>query len=356
MNKLIFFLFLLLSTEVVAQTPAYVRYYDSAQLESGRKDGAVFTRFYFKSDTALINDTFTIREYAHHGKMNMIGSVYFKNDREFRHGTFNFYDESGTLREIINYKNGYKFGMAYSFYPNRELKKEVNYEYHTQHDTSLEILEGQGLNHESTFARGKLLTYIDSLGVKVITNGNGYLKLGVEYLGEAFLEEGKYANGLKEGLWTLTLKGSTITYSERYKDGDFVDGVLLKDGIATKYKYQLQRPTLPRINFVKSYVATNETLNDGRLYQHNFYAHPGTALLDNIKYKKVRADFKFVIDEQNKLNDIEFVTFLPKEVREKLKSEFLALKYFRSGVFRGQKRAMKLPSWLIVYYDENLID
>ena len=349
-------MFFLLSTKVIAQTPAYVRYYDSAQLESGKKDGAAFTRFYFKSDTAEINDTFTIREYAHNGKISMIGSAYFKNDRELRHGTFNFYDDSGTLREIINYKDGYKFGLAYSFYPNRKLKKEVNYEYHTQHDTSLQILEGQGLNHESTFARGKLLTYIDSLGVTVITNGNGYLKIGVDYLGEAFLEEGKYSSGLKEGLWSLTAKGSTITYSEHYKDGDFVGGVLLKDGIATKYKYQLQRPRIPRLDFVRTYIAPNEALNDGKLYQCNFYVYPGTALLDDINYKKVRADFKFVLDEHSKLKDIEFVTFLPKEVREKLKSEFMALKYFHSGVYRGEKRAMKLPSWLTVYYDENLID
>lgn len=353
MKNFYIFCLLLISNLGKAQNPAFIKFFDSNKFEIADQKQAASVLYYFTDSLLGNSKKFLLKEYFQNGKLKMIGTSYFENEREFFEGQFHYYNEQGKLSEITTFSKGYKLGASYHFYPNRKLKKEIVYEFNFQHDRSLEILENQGTYYESTLARGKLMEYVDSLGNVIISKGNGTIKQMVNYLGEDFVEEGTYENGLKSGQWKLVNLSASKIYLENYKNGELLKGELYYQGKKIKYKQYLKQPILPVFQFLKVKLMPIKT-RASAYYHFSYFIYPNGN--DNEIYKQVLAKFYLVIDVNNKIIDVEFATLLPKAVSSKLKQEFMASKGYVSAYFRGEPTKVKLPYYLTVFYGKDIVD
>ena len=354
-TPLFIFCVLFVSVIACAQNPVYVKYYNTGGLEVANKDSASYLRYYYKDTTQNAN-SYLIKEYYQTGKIKTIGSLYVVNGRERFNRTFNHYDENGVLRETVSYKDGYKLGASYSFYPNRKLKKEVIYDFNTQHDISLQIMEQQGINHDSMMAKGRLMEYVDTLGNKIITRGNGFFKEDVSYFGEQVLEEGNYVNGFKHGEWKLTTKDEAKVYIEKYKNGTFVEGDLHAYGKKHKYEKIVQQPNYQLFSANNTGLYGPALAVKLRISFQDYLREIGFKYADTWteNIEKVMVSYNVIIDERGKYVDLEMITLLPDGVVSALKKEYQKIGFFSKGYYRGQAKQMKYPSRLILSYPKDL--
>ena len=332
-----------------AQSNTSEKHYKHGGIEVEKGMSFDYVRHYSLTNLDTIaGEIFVIKEYYQNGIIKMIGSSYFKGNLEYFDGQFNYYDSEGQLIETTVFKKGYKLGNSYHFYANRKLKKELFYEYHPQHDTSLRILENQGLNHESIFARGRVIEYRDSIGNKIVSAGNGSVKLAVNYLGDDFIEEGSYVNGLKEGEWTLIAQQGGKTYVESYRKGKLIVGTYLNAGKRKKYKYLLSRPKVENINFIASY--REEVISPTTDYQKTYLTDINNSFLEGNSSIDIIVECNLVIDKTGRLLDVEFFELMPKAISERIIEEVKRKGTFSAGRYRGEAKQMKLPHRLTFRY------
>lgn len=226
MKKILFLNLVLLSTIAFAQKKQNIYYlkYNGAEVQ---KDSADFTRIIQEPDSGEVN--FVLLEYYPDDQKKLIGHVSKFDPRLIYEGQIITFYPNGKKQDIITYENGERIGKAYFFYKNGQMQKVTEY------------FPGAARPSAGKYSPDsqKMISYFDSTGTELVKEGNGYVK----YLNDkqGIIEEGAYANGVKDGTWKGKLGKNT--YEEVYENGTFVNGkAALEDGSVNSYKDPEQMP------------------------------------------------------------------------------------------------------------------
>lgn len=174
----------------------------------------------------------------------MIG--YYKGkdvNRRNQHGEFTFFYVDGSIKAVYNYSNGFYNGELKKYHPNGNLSSIYYYRNGVQIDSiikyypngslkSLEYINAEFDRSDPAMQKTAtlLMTYVDSSGVRQISNGNGIYR---EYFlnGKTKLEI-EYLHGLPHGNWTRYSGKRRKKIDSRmvFKNGRFIKGVMYTNG------------------------------------------------------------------------------------------------------------------------------
>ncbi|PST84747.1 hypothetical protein C7T94_01055 [Pedobacter yulinensis] len=185
-------------------------------------------------------------------------------------GLLKRYNKRGLPKSAVTYVHGVMLGTASMYHENGRLATVKVY----GHQAPQPGMAGQ--------SNVKLVHAFDSTGLQTVRDGSGNFKDGPE--------EGRYENGLKNGLWKGMQSG--FHYEETYVNGQFKSGqVTLKNGKTQKYKSAEQPPGYePGLPAFYQYMASR-------------IKYPVEAQRAGITG---RALVSFVVDTDGSLTDIRF--------------------------------------------------
>ena len=199
------------------------------------KDSADYVRVIQEPDSGEVN--YNLLEFYVDGKQKKLGKVSAFDPNLVFEGTIVSYNKAGRRKNSLSYEKGKLIGMAYYYYDNGKIHKQVEY---LKSGFTPEIDQMIGINSDFTHnilgaVSSKLIYYVDTLGKVIIENGNGHLvETTKTKLGER-VEEGDYRDGLREGVWIGRGDSENHTYKETYQQGKLVEGESILDNI--KYPY-----------------------------------------------------------------------------------------------------------------------
>jgi TonB family protein len=207
---LLFLLFFSLSA-VSAQKKQNTYLFKNNNKEVFNRDSADFIRIIEEPDPGETN--YILKEFYKDGGDRTLGKVSaFKPSLVYEDTLISFY-ANGKKRSAVNYKNGKRLGMAFEFFKNGNLKKQMEYPPRNTGDKTQ-------VNEEV-----KVIYQADSSGKVLVKDGNGH---GVEYdveKDDVFVEEGDYKDGFKQGTWTGKYKSGKSSYNETYNLGKLESGI-----------------------------------------------------------------------------------------------------------------------------------
>ena len=184
-----------------------------------------------------------IKEFTANGKLRLVGNVIFEYGRMYYHGDVVIYNHKGKKIEAANYVKGVQHKPTYYFYENGAVKKKIEYEKVDRgYMPDFWIAEDNKIQNIYFYVNPKLMYYADSLGKVFVENGNGYLLEKLNYLDEYFIEEGNYIEGRKDGVWKGKNELGTKIFTEKYKNGKLLSGVMNYNNRSYKYSALYTRP------------------------------------------------------------------------------------------------------------------
>ena len=180
-------------------------------------------------------EPYQIREYYKSGKIAMTGSIGSRIG-DTKIGTFVYFYENGKRKSVLNYEQNELLRVYYEFYENGEKK-----------------LEGEWIdNKKNVIPSINIKNYWNENGVQTIKDGTGFFKESYftgnfpYWFKERDFGQGKIVNNLKDSIWTGNKTKSKISYSETYKNGILISGVLI-DALLESHPYtELEIAPVPK--------------------------------------------------------------------------------------------------------------
>ncbi len=212
---------LALSLTVFAQpkTVYYLKY-------NGNKvpvaDSADYIRIITPPDSA--STLFNVQEYYTNGKRKLVGKSTAIDPIVLEGQCATFYS-NGNRESVTDYSGGTYLGNSYVYYPNGKL--------HT-------LLTFDTLTTKNIDANFKILSCTDTAGKAIVTDGNGHY---IDYnpLTGNISEQGDVKNGNPDGDWHGSYASEKITYTDTYRNGQFVSGVCqMPNGVKYTYQHKIQ--------------------------------------------------------------------------------------------------------------------
>jgi antitoxin component YwqK of YwqJK toxin-antitoxin module len=227
MKKFLSGMFLLIGSTCFAQKQN-VYFFKNNGIEVTVRDSADYIRVVREPDSGMVN--YKVTEVYKNGKPKLVGESSTVEPLT-REGTEISYDPTGKKHAITEFKNGKAISQhQYTYYPNGKLQAVLDY---------------PDLSNQNPFEDYLLLTYSDTTGKALITNGEGYFA-GNDILVKERYNEGKIASGKKDGEWKGTYADDKVTFIENYKDGRLLSGTCITSEGKT-YTYNTQNK-LPSFN------------------------------------------------------------------------------------------------------------
>jgi TonB family protein len=216
MKKLILlFLSVFFILSASAQKKQNIYFLKNSGVEVKLKDSADYIRVIEEPDSG--EKHFNIKEFYADGPKKLIGRVSSFEPRVIYEGVILSYHKNGMKKSTINYKKDVRVGMAYFFFEDGKLKKQLEY------------LNKDSIDKKSTSksleAPFKLIYQVDSLGLVYVKDGNGHLIEKTKLEKDSLIEEGDYKDGFKEGVWKGKYLSGRSSYVETYADRKFVSGI-----------------------------------------------------------------------------------------------------------------------------------
>jgi TonB family protein len=203
------------------------------------KDSADFIRIIQEPDSGETN--YVVQEFYTNGNRKLIGKVSYFEPNLVYEGVVVSFNDKGKKNQSITYEQGNKVGMAFYFFDNGVIHKQVEY-------LPFKVMSNQVIGSSSNlvdlFADGnsKLIYQADSLGKVLVKDGNGHLieiaKIGDDYL----MQEGNYKDGLKEGLWKGNYISRKYSFEEQYEANKLISGTSTVEGKTYTYITLMQPP------------------------------------------------------------------------------------------------------------------
>lgn len=190
------------------------------------RDSADFIRIIEEPDSG--EKQFNIKEYYLDGTKKLIGKLSSFEPKLIYEGTFISFYKNGMKKSAINYKKDDRIGMAFYFFENGKVKRQLEY---AEKDPNDKKIASNSL--ETKF---KLIYQVDSLGKVLVQDGNGRLIDTAKSENDKFIEEGDYKDGFKDGVWTGKYLSGKSSYTETYAAGKFVSGVNTVGDNTIEYK------------------------------------------------------------------------------------------------------------------------
>ncbi|MCV9386843.1 energy transducer TonB [Reichenbachiella ulvae] len=197
-------------------------------------------------------------------------------------GKWNRWYENGQLKESSSYIRGGKVGIWKTWYQNGQIQSEN------------ESFEG---NYSPSYLSSKLISYWDSTGTQLVSNGNGEV---VYYYDKSNhpSSKGAYQDGFKNGTWEGYTKEGQLSYRETYRKNN-VSG-LSWDEEGNQYRYkELEVRAEPKIGYKRFSI-----------YLDNALKYPESAHKKGIEG---RVYVQFEVDEEGNIINIELLKGIGKD-------------------------------------------
>ncbi|TKC12310.1 TonB family protein [Pedobacter polaris] len=178
------------------------------------RDSADYIRVIEEPDSG--EKQFNIKEFYQNGTKKLIGKVSSFEPRIIYEGLIVSFYKNGMKKSSINYKKDACVGLAYYFFENGKVKKQLEY---------LEQDPAEKKAAKKLEQNSKLIYQVDSLGKVYVQDGNGHLIDTTKFESDKLVEEGDYKDGFKEGVWKGRYLSGKSSYTETYVTGKFVSGV-----------------------------------------------------------------------------------------------------------------------------------
>ena len=220
------------SFAVNAQKKQNVYFLNKKGKEVAVRDSADYMRIIQEPDPGEKN--YVLYEFYMDDKRKSEGRVSSFTSRLAYEGLLVSYDRNGIKTSRINYENGFRKGMAYYYYANGKLKKQVEF-----------IPRAAGPNQIVPINLVSPITKVifqqDSLGVVAIQDGNGHVIEKSEIGKQQLIEEGDYKNGFRDGIWKGNYTDGHMSFEETYQNGKVING----ESVVQGKKYQYNVPEAP---------------------------------------------------------------------------------------------------------------
>jgi antitoxin component YwqK of YwqJK toxin-antitoxin module len=281
MSKLFFFFFLITNV-IFAQQNDKIIYLDSLGIQTTKGNHKIYR---LVEDYYLTKSKYKVLEYFASEKLKKSGYTTKKESFKEEGEIYNYF-ESGAIKSIFSYQDGFANGKCIYWYENGTKKLEGNYSNKKESDKVKLIL--------------KVDNFWDEKNNQLVTNGEGeMIDTGeFEILDADFdlISNGKIKNGFKDGEWKGNYKKDFLSFTEFYDKGKLVSGSSkdrenieytyteirhdpeVKGGIANFYKY-VQK------NFVQA-----ENLKIGGTILTRFVVNKEGTITDSATIKGVRTD------------------------------------------------------------------
>jgi len=248
-----------------AQSAAVVvGHYDSL----GRPMADEVNSFYYRIDSAVGNQSASRSYYTKSGKPRHVSA--FGENGNLKDETWYF--NTGGLEAKGTFKYASAVGPLMMWYENGKPWAQ------------LDVMQKA---NAFDYVEFRILEYWDSLGNKIVNEGNGSGRIDLGFTMVPHSGSGRVDNGYKEGVWTGGTKLGS--YDETYKKGKLVQGVYSKEGKIYNYT-QIEQIALPKEGMEGFYKQIAKIMN-----------YPPKA-------RRVRAQGKvfveFVINEDGTVSDV----------------------------------------------------
>jgi TonB family protein len=222
------------------------------------------------------------------------------------------YNKSGLKQSVINYKKGVKVGTEFDYYPNGKFYQKKQF---PDNVNKQELLQAYLITAER-----------DSLGVDLVTEGNGYYK-GYDDQFKYIMEEGNIKNGSREGVWKGVDSALNIRFVENYNNNTLISGISIGASGDT-ISYKDTRGTEP--HYKRGPTDFNRFLVTTIKYPHN---------MSNIDQGKVR--LKFIVEKNGKISNIKILKSVSESLDKAAADAILRSPDWTPGTMYG--RAVRTP-------------
>lgn len=177
------------------------------------KDSADFTRIIREPEPG--SKYYPVSDYYMNGKVKLLGYSSTIDPVKFEGQCLTFY-QNGKKNEVLHYAKGYLANQQFYYHNNGAFKEERNYVEDPK-------------DRELIFDRLYLINnYADSSGNFMVKDGNGRYKIFKDHKYSkaiiSSISEGEVKNGLKHGLWQVSVNLDSIRLEETYDNGKFISG------------------------------------------------------------------------------------------------------------------------------------
>jgi TonB family protein len=210
---------ILLTTISLAQKKQNVYFLKNNGAVVSLKDSADYIRIIQEPDSG--STYFNLLEYYPNGTKKRMGKLSSYDPNLILEESIVSYYPNGKKKDIAVYARGKLTGPHYYYYPNGQLKKSI---IHVKPEKT----------EKNSKPVIKMVSFYDSTGVEMIKEGTGdYHETDKE---NNLYEEGRYVDGLKDGIWKGKYLLSNHSFEEKYEMGKFTNGTaLLNDGRLQPY-------------------------------------------------------------------------------------------------------------------------
>ncbi|WP_183568008.1 energy transducer TonB [Mucilaginibacter sp. SP1R1] len=248
------------------------------------RDSADFIRIVREPDSA--SAFYNVFEFYPNGTNKLIGKSSFIDPLRLEEQCITYY-KNGHKQKTCTYKNGQLINNEYDYYPNGKLYQAKQFP-----------ADGKYYNElENNFL---LTECLDSLGTKLVTNGNGHY-VGYDDDFKKTTKEGDIKNGKRDGLWKGRFDEVHTRFEENYANGVLISGTATLDGgkINTYTKARMIAPEFK--GGIEAF---------GR-YLSRKIEYPYTARRDNIEGRVV---LSFVVEKNGQVTEIKVQTAVNPEL------------------------------------------
>jgi TonB family protein len=200
-----------------------------------KQDSADFVRVVREPDSGSVY--YNILEFYKNGKRKFIGKSSKIEAINLQGQGIEFFG-NGNKKTLANYKDNQFIGTVYSYYKSGKLYSSIDYKPDSNAINSDEI---SGSKYKSILIN----ECRDTAGHVLVEKGNGHF---ISYHSDfSYIEEeGDVVNGKREGIWHGKDLDYKITFSEVYRDGEFLSGESTDSaGIKHAYTKRLIAPQYP---------------------------------------------------------------------------------------------------------------
>lgn len=191
---------------------------DGRQVDN--RDSADYIRQVSAPDSGTV--LFNVVYYYKDGKRQLVGKT-SKADHMTLEGICTTYFKNGVRKSTCTYVKGVKKGSEYDSFPNGKPYLQLLY-------------PENGDMYDDVTGNYLIAMNYDSLGNKLVENGNGYFKFFDDSF-KTVVEEGGVKNGKRDGVCKGSFKKNKAHFTENYASGLLVDGTAVyEDGSTSVYK------------------------------------------------------------------------------------------------------------------------
>jgi len=222
---------------IQAQKKQNVYFFKNNGKEVQLKDSADFIRIIQEPDSGETD--FVFQEFYANGKRKTAGKVSSFDPRLVFEGVVVKYNPAGRRVDVATYKNGMPLGMAYRYFENGKIHKQIEYLAFNPNPPTSAIFPPESAIFNPHV---KLIYLVDSLGVELVKDGNGHvIEMNGTGKGQT-IEEGDYKEGVKHGVWKGSGMQQGSSFVETYEMGKSMGGESNIDGVQYKYVTAFDAP------------------------------------------------------------------------------------------------------------------